>query len=370
MIQFKSSCLPYLKTFVSMHHYGLKYNCIFSTRVCLRMMKVLIFLNIALMLYICLLKLDVSLPGPTFIHGDIPHFQITLQHGAHQNGLLNILRFICPNWNIRELNVEELKRGNSNYVYKISESNGDNDDAVVFRIKKYKKDNNLFNNITRERTYLGLVNSHNIGVPVLATFENGIVMEFAQGRHLHSHNMTEMEWKLLVQSIAKLHKVRVPHDMLESARKDRAFILNSIVSGIEVYSQRKDTILKALEDPGCICHGDLHLENFMYNEGHVSMLDFETIFYGLASLDLAQFFLHSHAGQFAFSDADKMGKPVECKDFKMNLLQMYLEHSAVLQGKPRNIVTESDVNKLYNQVIQMEYFVQLHMPFNTYYCDQ
>ena len=43
-----------------------------------------------------------------------------------------------------------------------------------------------------------------------------------------------------------------------------------------------------------------------------------------------------------------------CEQYKKKFLEAYLQHLAVLDGKPTSDVTESDVNEMYMEVSQLE----------------
>ena len=102
------------------------------------------------------------------------------------------------------------------------------------------------------------------------------------------------EWKMLAETIAEFHHVKLPDDMLQDAMNDRYMLLNAIFA-FDEFKEKKTEILALLETTDfslCLVHGDLHEKNFIYNhqDGTVILMDFETTHFGYCAYDWAKSF--------------------------------------------------------------------------------
>ncbi len=204
-------------------------------------------------------------------------------------------------------------------------------------------------NITRQLLYWQVLNSQNIGVPLLATFRNGFVMHYAAGRHFQA-NLTWTEWSMIAKTVAEFHAVKLPDDMLQDARNERFQFVESLLDFHHCPDDEKNHIQSLLKNSDfklSLCHGDLHLKNFVYNqwEDRLYLIDFETVFYGWAVYDWAVLFLQELGESHLRGSRETR--------IRWETLEIYLKHNETLKGKTVSIIT-SNVRNLYIQVLQME----------------
>ncbi len=196
-------------------------------------------------------------------------------------------------------------------------------------------------------------------------------MKYAAGRHVQA-NMTWNEWSMLSKAIAELHAMKLPYDTQQTAQYERFQFLDAVLA-FNNYTGDRKIIQERFEHSEfklCLCHGDLHLQNIIFNEDEhrVYLIDFETTFYGWAAYDWAVFFLGVLSGLHTIPEAAGLGRQSACRKLKSHVLEVYLKHIARLDGKPVGDVTMSDVEKMYRQIIQMENIIQIYSPFPSHYC--
>lgn len=94
---------------------------------------------------------------------------------------------------------------NANAVDEIDDSSSDGNDVVLVRI--YGKNTEVLIDRKREISNFKLLHSYGYAPRLLATFENGLVYEYCDGRPITRHELfVERVWRGIARRVAEMHR--------------------------------------------------------------------------------------------------------------------------------------------------------------------
>ena len=142
-----------------------------------------------------------------------------------------------------------------------------------------------------------------------------------------------------MKAMAEFHTVKLPENVLKNAQSERFHLLNTVLGNSTI----KQEIINTLEHYDYklgLVHGDFHLGNILFNAHGkmVYLIDYE----------------HTHYGWIVHDWAKIIGRLAKSRNFRTELLEIYLRHVAELEGGVASDVTRSDVEKFNKQIEAIE----------------
>jgi len=241
--------------------------------------------------------------------------QITIQD-IDIESVKELIKTIRPHWNLRNCHHRVFSKGitNSSAVYYI----GDFKEPFVIRQNGELSDKF----VDRKKEILAFKRLAEAGIcpPLIATFTNGVVMEYFQGKMLNDKNIANKSVaKDVAQEIAKMHRdvKLLPSEMKQDIiRQTRDFIdllpekfsktsVCQLVEKLKVRSKKElldelqvaEKLISRQSTPLVFCHNDMLPDNMLYEEDtrKVNIIDFEYQSPNPAAFDIAEHF-NEYAG--------------------------------------------------------------------------
>ncbi len=157
----------------------------------------------------------------------------------------------------------------------------------------------------------------------------------------------------VVKAMAEFHTVKLPENVLKNAQNERFYLLNAVLGNSTI----KQEIISTLEHHDYklgLVHGDFHLGNILINAHYngppfpprrnnihdktVHLIDYE----------------HTHYGWIVHDWAKIIGRIAKSRNFRTELLEVYLKNVAELEGRSTSDVTRADVEKFNKQIEAIE----------------
>ena len=215
----------------------------------------------------------------------------------------------------------------------------------------------LFIHKDREIRYLQKLNEHEVGPPLYATFNNGLVMKFMKGNMVSAEQLKnpDLETKA-AQILAKIHLTNIPDHMPKhwGMKEGVHRLLNELSQSSNLDERFKADFNRLVKEYECITnwinsceipiqlnHGDFDPKNMLYDEetGVLTAIDYECINTQVFTHDLATYFTGYLGLPFDFTKYDG----ARMKQF----VRLYLEAKYDLQQKPRSELTENELEKVF-----------------------
>jgi len=222
-----------------------------------------------------------------------------------------IIEVVRPQWCLDRCDYKVFSKGitNSSAVYFID------DFKEPFVIRQNGELSDKFVNRKNEIKAFERLAEADVCPPLIATFENGVVMEFFRGKMLNEKNIAEkVVARTVARAVAKMHK-NVKLDESENSadivRRIGEFIdllpekfsnreIQNISETLGVCSksdlmkelQFATIILEQQSTPLVFCHNDMLPDNLLYEEDidHINIIDFEYQSPNPAAFDIAEHF--------------------------------------------------------------------------------
>ncbi|XP_057669731.1 ethanolamine kinase 1 [Diorhabda carinulata] len=289
----------------------------------------------------------------------ILHINFEIQEEDIENGALEILKVIRPDWEKNYITLKLLTDGITNKLVGCKPEGAEDEETVLVRI--YGRKTDLIIDRKAEKRNMILLNKAGIAPNLYASFTNGLTYRFLPGITLNNKSVRDpVISKLVARHMAVFHKIKpsednrdtfiwdkitkfielVP-DVFSDSDKNERYIKNvphkSIIEQ-EVYKMRQ--IVENLGSPIVFCHNDLLLGNVIYNEqeNKVTFIDYEYAAPNYQSFDIANHFAE-------FVGLDKFDYSLyPDKKFQTSWIRTYLTE---LEGREP---TDEQIETIYVQV--------------------
>ncbi|XP_035790784.1 ethanolamine kinase-like [Anopheles albimanus] len=325
----------------------------------------------------------------------VPHVPLTIGEHSVNEGALEVLKVIRPNWRASDVRFKLFTDGITNKLVgcfnqpnqrdnalskQSSSSSGSgsspldatlDNDVVLVRVYGNKTD--LLIDRRKEVENIVLLHQHGYAPALYATFDNGLAYAYEAGVTLTPHTCQEERiWPLVARRLAQIHKVRptaqpgkpdappalpakvhqflqlVPERFSDATINDRVWQTFPCASELRTEFDALYARLLALGSPIVFCHNDLLLGNVIYDEARakVTFIDYE-----YAALNHQAFDIGNHFTEFAGVDEiDYERYPT--REFQQRWLRAYLQEYGATEGAPAPGVSANEVERLYVQVNQ------------------
>ncbi len=291
------------------------------------------------------------------------HLDITLDTDCHENDLFQIVQKLRPEWKQSDITIEKKSGGYLNQVYSCLH-NDDlvlQEDGLLVRMngKNRKAMERVFIHKQHEIRYVKEMNAHKIGAPLLATFNNGLILKLMKGKTLSPEELQNQDIERKVaKMLAQIHLITIPSDIPKCwelkegllrcmGELDQDSNLEERYKELYTSTIRKefDCMVQWIEScniPIELNHGDCSPANLIYDEqtGLMTILDFEIASTQIFTYDLGKYHL-SLLGvprDFRKYDGERM------KQF----VKLYLEEKYKLLQKPLGDLTEDIIEQVGN----------------------
>ncbi len=146
------------------------------------------------------------------------HLDLTLHKKCGEKDVFEIVQKLRPNWKQSEVKIERIVVGFLNRTFSCLHKDDLElqKDGLFVRVNGINREANekIFIHKEHEIRYLKEMNKHKIGAPLLATFNNGIVLKFMKGNTVSLEQLEDPEFERKVAKIlAQIHVIPVPADM-------------------------------------------------------------------------------------------------------------------------------------------------------------
>ncbi len=312
----------------------------------------------------------------------------TISRDDPKEGILKALETMRPEWDRNQVNVETKTDSGAVNIQCIvwRESDSAKQDAFVFRLNGDAASKLFGIDRANEIKYLRYMNQHGVGVPLLGSFKNGIILKYVHGRPITHEEMKKLPCsRLMAEQIARLHHI-TPGGIEEDKRytQDGTYYhaaahthrnINNLPTQLmdpeqnaryqEVFPPgvlRKefDWMMSEIDSVGMtvsLSHDDIHGHNVLYDESTASLhlIDYEHLSYDWTANDVGYFFQRC---RFIWN-LDTLAEDVISEEFRRDFVRMYLEYRAVLAGKSKDDVTQHQIEALFVQSYKTELFQYL-----------
>ncbi|XP_050099116.1 ethanolamine kinase [Anopheles aquasalis] len=320
----------------------------------------------------------------------VPHLSLSIGEHSVNEGALEILKVIRPNWHTSDVRFKLFTDGITNKLVGCFNQPNQNDngqapskqnkgspvdatlDKDVVLVRVYGNKTDLLIDRRKEVENILLLHQHGYAPALYATFDNGLAYAYEAGVTLTPVTCQEERvWPLVARRMAQIHKVRptepanpgpalpakvhqflqlVPERFSDPTINDRVWQTFPRASELRAEFDALYARLLALGSPLVFCHNDLLLGNVIYNEAHakVTFIDYE-----YAALNHQAFDIGNHFTEFAGVDEIDYER-YPSREFQQRWLREYLlEYGATDDAPPPSpSVTVSAVERLYVQVNQ------------------
>eukprot|EP01095_Lingulamoeba_sp_RSL-Kostka_P014384 TRINITY_DN6255_c0_g1_i1.p1 TRINITY_DN6255_c0_g1~~TRINITY_DN6255_c0_g1_i1.p1 ORF type:complete len:352 (+),score=77.35 TRINITY_DN6255_c0_g1_i1:45-1100(+) len=290
----------------------------------------------------------------------------------HQSQIKLLLKRAFPEMNLCDENIVLIafELGLTNILYKGEITKGNEKLNVMVRI--YGNNTDILVNREVEYKIISILGKKGISSKLYTRFNNGIIVEFIEGRNLEPSTIKEEKiFKLIAKQLAELHKLEMVDDFrieddyfftqltnyyhqAREAFPDYQLELplednneNSIVD-LDRLKADMDDVLSSFRNSSyklVYCHNDLNAENCIYDPKteKLTFIDFEYFCKSYRGADISNHFCE-YAGVVTNLDFDNCypSKEHQC-EFIRAYLSSYLE-------KSEEEVTEEEIEELYNEV--------------------
>ncbi len=304
------------------------------------------------------------------------HLDITLDTKCQEKDVFTVVQKLRPNWDQSDVQIKRIIAGFMNQTFTVlhKEDMNSQKDGLFVRVngKNGKAVERLFVNRQHEIRYLKEMNKHKIGAPLLATFNNGIVLKFVKGNIVSVEQLENPELERKVAKIlAEIHVIPVPDDMPRNWELKEGLLrcLNELDKDSNVDVRYKadyaDGIRREFEEvtkwiescniPIELNHWDCDAKNMIYNEetGLLTLVDYECASTQIFTHDLGRYFLGYLGIPFDFT---KYPDDARMKQF----VRFYLEEKYKLLQKPMNDLNEDTIEQIF-------YWAQLSYMFMVFF---
>uniref|UniRef100_T1J824 ethanolamine kinase n=1 Tax=Strigamia maritima TaxID=126957 RepID=T1J824_STRMM len=296
----------------------------------------------------------------------IAHVEVILtQENVHKE-FGKVLSIIRPSWAPSEFRFKISSKNADNGIVKCY-STSSRDDTIIIRM--YSEDHDTLTNNSSEVAFIKLVHErYGFAPKIIASFTNGIVYEFVNGKFMTLSTITmESNWRLVAKQVALLHSTEVEESLHKSAKisdlyttipedypiklKNADFnerFQNEFPTRDEVIPEITDLIDHVLNihSPVVLCHNNLRPNNIIWNKetGEITFVGFQDAGFSFQAQDIA-FHFWKFVGENPLSFDDYPNR-----NFQIRWLRCYLEHWYEYTARDPNSVTHRHVEKLFVQV--------------------
>ncbi|XP_072390670.1 ethanolamine kinase [Diabrotica undecimpunctata] len=271
---------------------------------------------------------------------EVPHVNVEVSENDIQNGALQILKVIRPNWEESSITFKLLTDGITNKLVGCKPEEADDEEIVLVRIYGNKTD--LIIDRKAETRNIILLHKAGLAPNLYATFKNGLAYRYLPGCTLTSESVREPTiYTLVAKQLALLHRVNpnngpsktflwdkirqfldlIP-DTFSDPEKHKRYVKNVIPkSKIEEEMYKMKEVIENLDSPIVFAHNDLLLGNVIYNKekNKVTFIDYEYAALNYQSVDIA-----NHFAEFVgIDEIDYSLYPN--KDFQTKWIKVYLK---------------------------------------------
>lgn len=234
--------------------------------------------------------------------------------------VLCLLSQLRPEWNTDQIKFKIFTEGISNATRAFYIEELESDETLVVRLNG----NGTEEFLDREKEIEAYRRLSDGGIcpPLIATFNNGLVMSMLRGKVFTGESVkNEVNATLTAKAIARMHKnVSLKDDerapsLLDTVKhflslvkehtldyKEGELVLSkgtSIVSFFEAEFAYVEEALRRQSSPLVVCHNDLLLANFLHEGDTVSIIDYEYLAPNPAAFDISNHF-NEYAGTEVF----------------------------------------------------------------------
>ncbi len=121
------------------------------------------------------------------------HLDITLPVASQENDTFRVVQKIRPQWKQSDVRFVKITGGFLNKTYTcLHKDDPTQSDGLFIRINGKNREalERIFINKKYEIRYLKEVNKHRLGTPLLATFNNGIILKYVRGNMVSLKQVT------------------------------------------------------------------------------------------------------------------------------------------------------------------------------------
>jgi len=298
----------------------------------------------------------------TLKHIDV---KIVLGNDDTTESIAALVKLVRVQWDQDLIEIQLMSGGFMNSVYKIYNKNNP-EEAIVVRV--FTSGTEAIKDAA-ETQLLGMriAEAGGCGAEVIASFENGIIYEFAQGETLAPEKYDSNEYRRIVaHAIAKFHHMDIPaNDLPKEPRifsdmkttfadfpedfgtgryqcSDEEFMTSKKAYLAEC--ARVEEEIKKVKCDVVFSHGDLWWSNVVYNEkdGGITLIDYDLVGYNYLVHDLSRFLSVARLQLNPLS----LGFLTEAEE--KDFLKAYIDRRRELMGKDGE-TPDSAVEKLYGQ---------------------
>ncbi|XP_063052600.1 ethanolamine kinase 1 [Engraulis encrasicolus] len=298
----------------------------------------------------------------------LPHLKISVQEEAPQEGILELLKSLRPQWRTGDVKMKVFTEGITNQLMACYTGCLWSGDVVLVRV--YGNMTDLFLDRRKEMEMFQTFHQHGCGPKLYCSFENGICYEFMQGAVLEDSLLAQPHiYRLIAEELAKIHTIKPkagspPQPVLWTKMSQFLHLVQDSESEVPIVSsmclpeaasvdalQSEMTELKRrlahVYSPIVLCHNDLLTKNIVYDDrkGSVSFIDYEYADFNYQAFDIA-----NHFNEFAgVGEIDYSLYP--SVELQRAWLTVYLRRFKSSTGTDVT-VSEQEVNGLYVTVCQ------------------
>uniref|UniRef100_A0A1B6CIE0 ethanolamine kinase n=2 Tax=Clastoptera arizonana TaxID=38151 RepID=A0A1B6CIE0_9HEMI len=293
---------------------------------------------------------------------NVPHIELNLVHERIEEGAIEILKNIRPDWNIKDVNFRVFTNGITNKLLGCFNSSCKTDGILV---RVYGHNTDLMIDRKAETRNFKLLQGAGYAPPLYATFTNGLAYKFVPGIVLTEDLVRSPKvYPMIARMVACIHKLDygisvtrspslwkkcakyislIPNTYSKNEKQSK--YLNIVKGGVDFLRQELDSLesnLREQESPIVFCHNDLLLGNIILEEDSVTFIDYEYASYNYQAFDIG-----NHFDEFAgVATVDYSLYPD--RDLQWDWLRIYLEeYNCDIENYQ---VTEKDIERLYVQV--------------------
>lgn len=286
--------------------------------------------------------------------------------GISNEEVADILSKVRPKWQRSEIKNQIFSHSMTNTVAIFYSKSKEDEDAVIVRLNGEAG----FLDRAKELVAYERLSKSNVADPLVAVFNNGLIMEPIPGKTLHRDTVQDITVSTCVaKAMARLHRdtkllpteskpsfaksVQEFIDLIPSSysniRKESAARSCQLPSRTDLVASLKKSLelIQSQTTPLVVCHNDLLLNNFLYDEttGSIRIIDYEYLAPNPAAFDIA-----NHFNEFVGTDeitTDDFEQFIPDEKFIRWWLSVYLEE---FNGKP---ASDQEIEEWYQSVLKM-----------------